>query len=150
MKEIKKQSEGKNYSAVTVGEMNKLNEHVLTFAPGVEIPGKVFVGSALQTTGCDMSFQMFPVGSESGFLHTHKQNEEVYIFIKGEGEFQVDGTVFPIAEGSVVRVSPNGKRSVRNNGKEPLIMICIQYRAGESVGSVNASDGQIIEGKVNW
>lgn len=146
---VEKQSNAANYCAISVGKMDKLGEHVLTFAPGVEIPGKVFVGNALETTGADMSFQIFSPGQESGFLHTHTLNEEMYIFIKGRGEFQVDGKVFPVAEGSVVRVSPAGKRSVRNNGNEPLIMICVQYKA-DKVGAVNASDGTILKEEVKW
>lgn len=149
MKQIKKISEAANYSAVSVGKMDELNEHLLTLAPNVEIPGKVFVGTALQTTGADMSFQIFAPGQESGFLHIHKLHEELYIFIKGNGEFQVDGKIIPVEEGSVVRVSPAGKRSVRNNGTTPLIMICIQYNA-DKIGAVNASDGEILNEEVKW
>ena len=37
--------------------------------------------------------------------------------------------MFPVAEGSAVIVAPKGKRSVSNNGGEPLLMLCVQYRA---------------------
>jgi len=34
--------------------------------------------------------------------HSHKQNEEIYIILSGAGDFQVNDTAFPIAEGSIV------------------------------------------------
>lgn len=110
---------------------------------------EVFGGSALQTAGGDFSFQLFQPGTETGFLHTHKNHEELYFFLSGKGEFQVDGQVFPVGEGSVVRVSPEGKRSVRNNGTGPLVMLCVQYKAGTFTPE-DASDGNILSGPVEW
>lgn len=149
MKKIKESSKGTNYTAVTVGKMNELNEHLLTLAPGVEIPGKVFAGQTLNATGADLSFQIFAPGQETGFLHTHKNHEELYLFIKGNGEFQVDGKVFPVSEGSVVRVAPEGKRSVKNNGPESLVMICVQYKANTFTDE-DAADGIILHEEVKW
>lgn len=149
MKQIEKVAEGNGYSAISVGKLDELNEHVLTLAPGVEIPGKVFVGQSLAATGAEMSFQIFPAGGGVGFLHTHKNHEELYIFVKGNGEFQVDGQVIAIGEGSVVRVAPEVKRTVRNNGSEPLVMICVQYKA-QSFTAEDATDGVILKEPVVW
>lgn len=76
-------------------------------------------------------------------------HEELYFFLSGKGEFQVDGNVFPIEEGSVVRVAPNGRRSVRNNGSEPLLMLCVQYR-GNTFTAEDAADGDILGESVKW
>ena len=92
---------------------------------------------------------MFQPGTETGFLHTHKVHEELYFFLSGNGEFQVDGNVFPVSEGSVVRVSPNGRRSVRNNGTTPLVMLCVQYR-GATFTADDAADGNILAEPVKW
>lgn len=126
-----------------------MNDYVLPVAPGMEIQGKVFMGQALQTTGAEISFQSFAPGKETGFLHTHQTHEELYIFVSGKGEFQVDGQVFPVGEGSVVRVAPEGKRSVRNNGTELLIMICVQYKA-QTFTAQDAADGQLLQEPVKW
>lgn len=88
-------------------------------------------------------------GQETGFLHTHKNHEELYFFLSGKGEFQVDGDVFPVEEGAVVRVAPAGKRSVRNNGSEPLVMLCVQYR-GNTFSADDATDGNILGEPVKW
>lgn len=149
MKQIQKIAEGTHFSALSTGSFSQLNEYVLPVAPGMEIQGKVFMGQALQATGAEISFQSFAPGKETGFLHTHQTHEELYIFVSGKGEFQVDGKVFPVAEGSVVRVAPEGRRSVRNNGTEPLVMICVQYKANAFTAQ-DATDGQILQEPVKW
>ena len=149
MKQIEKFAEAKNFSAISVGKLNELGEYVLQLGPDVKIPGKVFGGAALQATGAEFSFQSFAPGTETGFLHTHKTHEELYFFLSGKGEFQVDGQIFPVAEGSVVRVAPAGLRSVRNKGTEPLVMLCVQYR-GATFTSEDAADGVISDAKVVW
>lgn len=149
MKKIEKISEGTHYAATTVGNLATLNEHTLVIAPGIELPGKVFVGNSVGATGAELSFQSFAVGAGSSFLHTHKTHEELYLFTRGSGEFQVDGTAFPVAEGSIVRVAPEGVRAVRNTGNEPLVMICIQYKA-DSFSADDAHDGTILNDAVIW
>lgn len=149
MKEIKTIASAANFSAISVGALNELGDYVLELGPEVKIPGKVFGGAALGATGSEFSFQVFQPGTESGFLHTHKNHEELYFFLSGKGEFQVDGEVFPLAEGSVVRVNPAGKRSVRNNGTTPLVMLCVQYR-GNTFTSEDAADGVILNEEVKW
>lgn len=149
MKEIKTIASAANFSAISVGALNELGDYVLELGPEVKIPGKVFGGAALGATGGEFSFQVFQPGTESGFLHTHKNHEELYFFLSGKGEFQVDGEVFPIAEGSVVRVNPAGKRSVRNNGTTPLVMLCVQYRSN-TFTSEDAADGVILNEEVKW
>lgn len=149
MKEVSKNSDGKNHTAVEVGEMNELSQYTLVLSPEIQIPGKVFLGTLLGTTGAEISFQSFAPNSETGFLHTHKTHEELYIFISGKGEFQVDDNVFAISEGSVVRVAPEGRRSVRNNSNELLVMICVQYKAN-AFSADDATDGVILDEQVNW
>ena len=149
MKQTQQIAEGTHFSALSTGSFSQLNDYVLTVAQGMEIQGKVFMGQTLQTTGAEISFQSFAPGKETGFLHTHQTHEELYIFVGGKGEFQVDGQVFPVGEGSVVRVAPEGKRSVRNNGTEPLIMICVQYKA-QTFTAQDAADGQLLQEPVKW
>jgi len=149
MKQTQQIAEGTHFSALSTGSFSQLNDYVLPVAPGMEIQGKVFMGQTLQTTGAEISFQSFAPGKETGFLHTHQTHEELYIFVSGKGEFQVDGQVFPVGEGSVVRVAPEGKRSVRNNGTESLIMICVQYKA-QTFTAQDAADGQLLQEPVKW
>ena len=147
MKEVETIQEGAHFSAVTVGPMERLGEYVLTFG-AMKIPGKVFVGSALHATGAELSFERMQPGATKGFLHTHKTHEELYMVIQGAGEFQVDGTIFAIGEGSVVRVAPEGRRSIRNTGSVPMVVLCVQYKA-DTFEPSDASDG-VLSGAEVW
>ena len=149
MKQIQTIEKGANFSAANFGKLADIKDYVLELDPEVKIPGKVFGGQAVGATGAEFSFQVFAPGQETGFLHTHKNHEELYFFIKGNGEFQVDGEVFPVEEGSVVRVVPDGRRSVRNNGTNPLVMLCVQYR-GNTFSAEDAADGNILNEPVKW
>ena len=112
MKTIETTKNGKNYTAVNVGKLNEIKDYVLPLG-NIEIPGKVFAGQALHATGSELSFQTLVPGQDSGFLHTHKTHEELYFILKGEGEYQVDGDIFPVSEGSIIRVAPEGKRALK-------------------------------------
>lgn len=149
MKQIQTIVKGANFSTVNFGKLADIKDYVLQLGPEIKIPGKVFGGQPVGATGSEFSFQVFAPGQQTGFLHTHKNHEELYFFLSGKGEFQVDGEVFPVEEGSVVRVAPDGKRSVRNNGTAPLVMLCVQYR-GNTFTADDAADGNILNEPVNW
>lgn len=150
MKKIETIAEGINYDAVNIGSWDEVIDYELPMGPNV-LHGKVFVGQAVGATGSELSFQTLVPGQDSGFLHTHKTHEELYIILKGEGEFQVDGQIFPVREGSVIRVSPDGKRALKNSGKENLTMLCIQYKAN-AFGQADSpmTDGCILNDPLNW
>lgn len=149
MKQIQTIEKGTNFSAANFGNLADIKDYVLELGPEVKIPGKVFGGQAVGATGGEFSFQVFAPDQETGFLHTHKNHEEIYFFLSGKGEFQVDGKVFPVEEGSVVRVAPDGHRSVRNNGTASLVMLCMQYR-GNTFTAEDAADGNILNEPVKW
>ena len=151
MKKIETIKTGKNYAAVSVGKMNEIIEHELPMGPGVTIKGKVFVGQAVDATGSELSFQTLVPGQDSGFLHTHKTHEELYIILRGEGQYQVDGEIFPVSEGTIVRVSPKGKRALKNTGSENLTMLCIQYKANVFTEADSPmTDGVILQDELKW
>ena len=149
MKKIETTAAGAHFSAATVGPLAGLGDYVLELGPGVRIPGKVFGGGSVGATGAEFSLQSFAPGTATGFLHTHRAHEALYFFLSGRGEFQVDGERFPVGEGSVVRVAPEGRRSVRNDGGEPLVMLCVQYRGG-TFTPADAADGVILPDPVVW
>ncbi|MGP1552909.1 MAG: cupin domain-containing protein [Prevotella intermedia] len=150
MKTVETIKTGKNFTAVSVGELNEIKDYVLPMGD-IEIPGKVFVGQALQATGSELSFQVLVPNQDSGFLHTHKTHEELYFILKGEGEYQVDGEIFSVSEGSIIRVAPNGKRALKNTGKDEMLMLCIQYKANSFAENDSpAGDGVILNDKLTW
>ena len=151
MKEIKTTCDIANATAIDIGPMAELKDYVLALGPETKIPGKVFGGAAVKAGGADFSLQVFAPGTEGGFYHVHKDHEELYFFLAGEGQYQVDGEIFPVREGTVIRVSPDGKRALKNNGKENLTMLCIQYKAN-AFGEADSpmTDGNILQEPLNW
>lgn len=89
---------------------------------------KTFLKDQLQLTGMEISWTEFASGESSSFLHSHQQNEELYICTQGQGEIQVDGEILEFVPGIFIKVSPEGKRAIRNIGTEPLRYLCIQAR----------------------
>ena len=150
MKTVETIKTGKKFIAVSVGKLNEIKNYVLPMGD-IEIPGKVFVGQALQATGSELSFQVLVPNQDSGFLHTHKTHEELYFILKGEGEYQVDGEIFSVSEGSIIRVAPNGKRALKNTGKDEMLMLCIQYKANSFAENDSpAGDGVILNDTLTW
>ncbi len=150
MKQIETIATGENFKAVNVGRVDDIIAYELPMGPSV-LHGKVFVGQALGVTGSELSFQTFVPGQDSGFLHQHKTHEELYFILRGEGEYQVDGEIFPVSEGTVIRVSPNGKRALKNTGSDNLTMLCIQYKANAFTEADSPmTDGIILQESLKW
>lgn len=144
----RKTCNGKNFTAYESGTKEEWPDHVVQL-PGLEIPGKHFLKDRLGLTGCEISVNSLKPGTGMPFYHTHQQNEEVYVFIQGKGQMQVDGEVIDVQEGSIVRIAPNGLRTWRNNSKEPLLYIVIQMREN-SLNQYGLGDGVVPEKAVSW
>lgn len=94
MKQIQTIEKGANFSAANFGNLAAIKDYVLELGPEVKIPGKVFGGQAVGANGGEFSFQVFAPGQETGFLHTHKNHEELYFFLRGRGSFRLTGRSF--------------------------------------------------------
>lgn len=127
----------KNYKTADIGAYAQLNEK-----------GRETLGEALGLTGCEISVNSYSAGQASGFTHTHKLNEEVYIVISGSGQFKVDEDIFPVKEGSIVRVAPAGQRAIKA-GENGLTYICIQAEHN-SLTQSTMDDGVVQEGPISW
>lgn len=137
-------TKAKNFSAQHTGPLaTLLNRDFLGFH------GKYFIGQELGLTGCEVSLNRLPAGKGMPFVHSHKKNEELYIVLAGSGTFYVDGEEFPIQEGSLVRVAPDGERAWKA-GDEDLYFICIQAEAG-SLTQATLDDGvRNLATKASW
>lgn len=89
--------------------------------------GKAFLKEELQLTSCEISVNVLPAGAKLPFSHTHKQNEEVYLFLKGFGMMILDGTQIEVQEGTCIRVLPQTARTLE--AKTDMQYICIQAKA---------------------
>ena len=66
--------------------------------------------------------------SEQVELHSHASAEEVFVFISGKGEMEVDGQVLEITSGDVLLIQPAEMHLLTNTGKE--VMRFFTFRVG--------------------
>lgn len=102
--------------------------------------GMAFLHDALKLTSCEVSVSFMPAGSKEPFNHKHKQNEEVYIFLKGDGSMVLDGVKVAFTEGTCIRVSPTTVRTME--AVTDTVVVCIQAKAN-SLEQFSFGDGEL-------
>ncbi len=136
MEDIKKLKEGNGYTVATVGDIK-------------EFSGKQFLKDATDATATEISITVLQAGEEVPIFHAHKANEETYIILSGEGDYQLDDDVVPIKSGSIIRVAPKVMRSMRNTSKEDMLYITVQAKEN-SLGEYAMTDGVMGEYPKRW
>ena len=115
----------------------------ITTEPRVELK------EALNLTGCEVSINELPANASVPFVHSHKQNEELYLVLKGGGTLFIDGEEKAVSEGDAIRIDPDGKRCFKA-GAQGMKFICIQTKRG-SLEQYTMDDGVINEDvKPSW
>ena len=110
MDTIPREQKHENYTVQHIGPLESLAERSCEGRTGTFF-GKYFLAKELGLTGCEVSLNRMPAGKGTPFVHAHKKNEELYIVLRGKGTFFIDGEEFPIQEGSLMRVAPDGARA---------------------------------------
>jgi len=105
--------------------------------------------AALGLSGSEISINTLPTGIAIPFVHTHRENEEVYLIISGRGSFWHDGTVQLVKTGDAIRVAPTVERCLKASDSEPLTYICVQTKK-DSTPKVTRDDGVVIQKEVRW
>lgn len=108
-----------NFKKEEIGKINEIGQKYEN--------GKAFLHNLLGLTSCEISVSSMPAGAKLHFNHKHKQNEEVYIFLKGEGSMTLDNETIGIKEGSCVKVLPNATRTME--AITDLEYICVQAKS---------------------
>ncbi len=137
-----------NFTKTDVGTWDRLLDQVFESGP-LKKSGKRFIGEELQTKGCEVSLNRLEAGDGYSFLHRHREHEEIYIAVRGHGQMLVDSEVIELAEGTVVKVSPDGVRSIRAASDESLDYICVQAKVG-TLTCYGPTDGSLVPGDVDW
>ncbi len=107
-----------NFKNTEVGKLEEIGKNYEN--------GKAFLNNLLDLTSCEISISSMPAGIKLPFNHKHKQNEEIYIFLKGEGTMTLDNNVIEVKEGSCVKVLPVAVRTME--AKTDLQYICVQAK----------------------
>ncbi|WP_091584827.1 cupin domain-containing protein [Alteribacillus bidgolensis] len=142
-----RKKQGTNYTAAHFGKWEDLKDYKIE--EPVKARGKAFLNDILGLNGMEVSMNSFPLQTFMPFHHKLGENEELYIFVKGQGQYQVDEEIFDVEEGTVVRVAPAGVRIFRNNSDENLYFIYVQAKEN-SLQHNNISDGIVVEKPVEW
>jgi len=66
-----------------------------------------------------------PKGKGYTFLHAHKEQEEVYFVLQGDGLIYLNGKELLLTQGDFVRVDPPVKRALKAGMEEDMFVLCM-------------------------
>ena len=112
--------------------MSKFSKISLANEARVELKEK------LSLTSCEVSLNELPAGAEVPFYHAHQQNEELYLFLEGDGAIELNGEKLAVKTNDAVRVAPSVMRKVIAVSK--LRYLCVQAKEN-SLTQWSATDG---------
>lgn len=97
----------------------------------------------LSLTGAEVSVNNLPAGACVPFVHSHKNNEEIYVVLAGKGKAVVDGETVELAAGDWVKIAPAAKRQFFAADDSAISFACIQVKANSLEGYT--TDDAVIE-----
>ena len=104
---------------------------------------RVELHDALNLTGAEVSVNALPAGASVPFVHSHKQNEEIYGILEGKGEVVIDDERVELKVGDWLRISPKAKRQFFASKQSGMKYICIQVKEN-SLDGYTATDAVIL------
>ena len=104
--------------------------------------GRTELHEKLALTGAEVSINRLPAGAGVPFVHSHKNNEEIYGIIEGKGKAVIDGEEIQLAAGDWLRVAPAAKRQFSAADDCGMDFICIQVREN-SLDGFTADDAVV-------
>lgn len=98
---------------------------------------------ALELEQSGLSYQQIPPGCRFPYGHTHREQEEVYVFVGGSGRMKLDDEIVEVTKWDVVRVPPGTWRGYES-GPEGLEFLVF--------GAPNLGDDprEDVEGQRDW
>ena len=100
-----------NYTKTTIGKENRIELH-----------------EKLSLTGAEISLNELPAGANVPFVHSHKENEEIYGILSGNGKAIIDGEEISISTGACIKLAPAEKRHIFASDISGITYICIQVK----------------------
>ena len=104
--------------------------------------GRVELHETLGLTGAEVSINQPPAGTGVPFVHSHKQNEEIYGILSGKGSVVLDGETVPLTAGDWLKVSPAAKRQFSAAADTGMTFVCIQVKE-HSLAGFTAADAVV-------
>lgn len=104
--------------------------------------GRTELHQALGLTGAEISINQLPAGAGVPFVHSHKNNEEIYGIISGKGKVIIDGEEIALTAGDWLKIAPAAKRQFSAAADEGITFVCIQVKEN-SLGGFTADDAVV-------
>ena len=101
--------------------------------------GRVELHDKLSLTGAEISINQLPAGASVPFVHSHKNNEEIYGILSGKGKAVIDNETIELTAGDWLRISPAAKRQFFASQESDITYVCIQVKEN-SLGGFTADD----------
>ncbi len=105
--------------------------------------GRCELHDKLFLTGAEISINNLPAGAGVPFIHSHKNNEEIYAVLSGSGKAVVDGEEIVLAAGDWLRIAPPAKRQFSAAKDSGITFICIQVKEN-SLEGFTADDAVVL------
>lgn len=96
--------------------------------------GRTELHDALALTGAEISINSLPAGAGVPFVHSHKNNEEIYGIISGKGKVVIDGEEIALSAGDWLRIAPAAKRQFSAAADSGITFVCIQVKENSLEG----------------
>ena len=104
--------------------------------------GRVELHERLSLTGAEVSINQLPAGASVPFVHSHKNNEEIYGILSGKGKAVIDGEEIELAAGDWLKIAPAAKRQFFAASDSGITYVCIQVKEN-SLDSFTVDDAVI-------
>ena len=101
--------------------------------------GRVELHEKLSLTGAEISINQLTAGASVPFVHSHKNNEEIYGILSGKGKAVIDNETIELTAGDWLRISPAAKRQFFASQESDITYVCIQVKEN-SLGGFTADD----------
>jgi mannose-6-phosphate isomerase-like protein (cupin superfamily) len=79
--------------------------------------------------GCNfIDYAEVPVGASIGRHRHHRDEEELYLVLEGQGRMWRNGDTFEVRAGDLIRNPPGGEHGLVNSGPGPLRLFVVELR----------------------
>ena len=94
----------------------------------VQQEARVELHDQLLLTGAEISINTLPANASVPFVHSHKNNEEIYVILSGKGKAVIDDETVELESGDWVRIAPSAKRQFFAGQDTAISFACIQVK----------------------
>ncbi len=121
-----------DFQVTELGALDEWRAHYGGFVPDRSREGRRVVDHELPMQFLGMTANALVPGEEAGYWHTHSSDEELYVFLGGEGQMGLDDQVVDVRAGTCIRVGQGVWRTWRCLPESPteLRWLCLRADGG--------------------